>query len=76
MSMGKREDERQSDLWLVTSDLAQSPGHPFYERLNAVLREAEFDPRTEALCEPYYVKGKGRPGIPPGVYFRMLLVGS
>ena len=31
MSMGKREDERQSDLWLVTSDLAQSPGHPFYE---------------------------------------------
>jgi transposase len=75
MSMGKREDERQSDLWLVTSDLAQSPGHPFYERLNAVLREAEFDPRTEALCEPYYVKGKGRPGIPPGVYFRMLLVG-
>ena len=75
MSMGKREDERQSDLWLVTSDLAQSPGHPFYERLNAVLREAEFDPRTEALCEPYYVKGKGRPGIPPGVYFRMQLVG-
>jgi transposase len=75
MSMGKREDEQQSDLWLVTSDLARSPGHPFYERLNAVLREAEFDARTEALCEPYYVKGKGRPGIPPGVYFRMLLVG-
>lgn len=75
MSMGKREEERQSDLWLATSNLAQSPGHPFYERLNAVLREAEFDSRTEALCEPYYAKGKGRPGVPPGVYFRMLLVG-
>ena len=75
MSMGKRDEERQSDLWLATSNLAQSPGHPFYERLNAVLREAEFDARTETLCEAYYAKGKGRPSVPPGVYFRMLLVG-
>jgi transposase len=75
MSMGKRERERQSDLWLATSHLAQSPGHPFYERLNAVLREAEFDTRTEELCRPFYAKGKGRPSVPPGVYFRMLLIG-
>ncbi len=75
MSMGKRERERQSDLWLPTTDLAQSPGHPFYERLNSVLREAEFDSRAEELCRPYYAKGKGRPSVPPGVYFRMLLVG-
>jgi transposase len=75
MSMGKREEERQSELWLATSNLAESPGHPFYERLNAVLREAEFDARTEALCESYYAKGRGRPSVPPGVYFRMLLVG-
>ncbi len=75
MSMGKREGERQSDLWLATGSLAQSPGHPFYERLNAVLAEAAFDARTEELCAPFYAEGKGRPGIPPGVYFRMLLVG-
>ncbi len=75
MSMGKSEREQQADLWLVTSDLARSPGHPFYERLNAVLREAEFDTRTEALCRPCYAEGKGRPSLPPGVYFRMLLIG-
>src|SRR4029434_6162233 len=27
------------------------------------------------LCEPFYAAHQGRPGIPPGVYFRMLLVG-
>jgi transposase len=75
MSMGNRETERQSDLWLATSDLARSPGHPFYERLNGVLGEAEFDTRAEELCRPFYAKGKGRPSVPPGVYFRMLLIG-
>jgi transposase len=39
------------------------------------LREGGFDAYVEALCEPYYVQGKGRPSVPPGVYFRMLLVG-
>ena len=29
----------------------------------------------EDLCEPFYVQGEGRPRIPPGTYFRMLLVG-
>src|SRR5262249_38279060 len=29
----------------------------------------------EDLCRPYYADGVGRPGIPPGTYFRMLLVG-
>jgi len=75
MSMGKRERERQGDLWLATSDLAQSPGHPFYERLNALLAQAKFDERTEDLCRPFYADGRGRPSLPPGVYFRMLLIG-
>ena len=75
MAMGKRERERQADLWLATSDLARSPGHPFYERLNALLAEAKFDERTEELCRPFYAEGKGRPSLPPGVYFRMLLIG-
>ena len=75
MSMGKRERERQADLWLATSDLARSPGHPFYERLNAMLAAAEFDSRVEELCRPFYARGKGRPSVAPGVYFRMLLIG-
>ena len=63
MAMGKRERERQADLWLATSDLARSPGHPFYERLNALLAEAKFDERTEELCLPFYADGKGRPSL-------------
>jgi len=75
MSMGQRENERQRELWLPTAELARSPGHPFYEQVNRLLREAGFDEEVEELCRPYYADGKGRPSIPPGVYFRMLLVG-
>jgi len=75
MAMGKREREQQGGLWIATTRLAQSPGHPFYERLNTLLGAADFDTRTEALCEPFYADGKGRPSVPPGVYFRMLLIG-
>jgi transposase len=42
--------------------------------LNQVLREEGFDRQIEDLCAPYYKEG-GRPSIPLGVYFRMLLVG-
>ena len=74
MALGRRDDERQADFWTVTADLPRAPGHPFYEKLNELLREADFDRWVEARCAAYYAKS-GRPGIPPGVYFRMLLVG-
>lgn len=60
---------------VATADLPPAPGHPFYQRLNALLDEAGFDTFVEQLCRPYYADGLGRPGIPPGVYFRMLLAG-
>lgn len=74
MALGRRKDERQGELWVATHELPRSPGHVFYEKLNGLLAEAGFDAWIEDLCEPYYAK-TGRPGIPPGVYFRMLLVG-
>lgn len=74
MSLGKRKREQQ-EAWVATCDLPQSPGHPFYEKLNRLLGEAKFDEYVEALCRAYYADGVGRPGIPPGVYFRMLFVG-
>ena len=58
---------------IVTADLAPAPAHPFYQRLNRLLEEAGFDPFVEGLCRPYYAEGLGRPGVPPGIYFRMLL---
>jgi transposase len=74
MALGKRKREQQG-LWIVTTDLPKSPGHPFYRKLNQVLAEAEFDRWIEKLCQPYYAAKMGRPSIPPGVYFRMILVG-
>jgi transposase len=75
MAMGKREAARQDDLWIVAADLPQGPGHPFYRRLNQMLAAHGFDPFVEGLCEKFYHESLGRPGIPPGVYFRMLLLG-
>src|SRR5579884_865305 len=75
MGMGRRPQHQQSDLWVATTDLPRSPGHVFYDKLNALLAEAGFDAHVEDLCQPYYADGVGRESIPPGVYFRMLLVG-
>jgi len=74
MALGKRKGEQQ-EMWMATTDLPKSPGHVFYRKLNQVLAEAAFDKTVENLCQPYYHDHLGRPGIPPGVYFRMLLVG-
>jgi len=74
MAVGKRKASEQT-MWVATSSLPKSPGHPFYQKLNALLREAEFDRFCEEQCARYYAEGVGRPSIPPGVYFRMLMVG-
>lgn len=73
MALGKRKP-KQSELFIPTASVANGPGHPFYSKLNQVLAEAGFDEFVEQLCAPYYKEG-GRPGIPPGVYFRMVLIG-
>ena len=74
MGMGRREVERQGTFWVATSETTQGPRHVFYEKLNALLAEAEFDPWIEELCHPFYAE-TGRKGIAPGIYFRMLFVG-
>jgi transposase len=74
MALGKRGDERQGEFWPPTQNLAGGPGHVFYDKLNQVLAKARFDAFVEELCEPYYEQ-TGRRSIPPGVYFRMLIIG-
>jgi len=74
MALGKRQP-KQPGLWIAAPELPAAPGHPFYQKLNTLLDEAGFDRFVEGLCQPYYADGVGRPGIPPGVYFRMLFVG-
>ncbi len=75
MSLGKRgPDEKQERIWIEAARLATPAGHPFYERLNRLLSKRGFDAFAELACESFYAK-VGRPGLPPGVYFRALLVG-
>jgi len=74
MAMGRRTSE-QAPMWVVATDLPVSPSHPFYARLNTILAEAGFDRFAEEQCQPFYAPVMGRPGLPPGRYFRLLLVG-
>jgi transposase len=74
MALG-RQGARQADLMIGWAELPRSPGHAFYDRLQAVLTEAGFDGFAEARCAPYYASKRGRPSLPPGRYFRMHLVG-
>jgi transposase len=74
--MGTRQQrQRQEELWVATAALARPASHPFYERLNRVLDECQFDEFVESRCEPFYAKTLGRPGLAPGIYFRLLMVG-
>ena len=71
----KRTRDRQTPLWVATTDLPKSAGHPFYERLNRVLDDAGFDVFVEGQCAPFYAATQGRPSLAPGRYFRLLLLG-
>ena len=74
MSMGKKKS-RQGGMWIATSDLARSPGHPFYQRLGRLLAKHGFDAFVEERCRGFYAERLGRPSLPPSVYFRLLLIG-
>jgi len=75
MAMGTRKmRERQEDLW-YGGELPTAPGHPFYKRLNEVLDNAQFDTFCETSCADFYHEKLGRPSLPPGQYFRIMMIG-
>jgi transposase len=74
MALG-RQGDRQSEMLVSWSEMPRSPGHAFYDRLQAELVAAGFDGFVEGLCAAQYAERRGRPSLPPGRYFRMLLVG-
>jgi len=75
MAMGTRKQrERQEGLW-YRSELPEAPGHPFYRRLNEVLERGGFDDFCEQHCGRFYHERLGRPSLPPGQYFRLMMIG-
>lgn len=76
MAMGRRRKlVRQEEFWTPTAALPRAASHPFYQRLSRVLDEKKFDEFVESLCERFYAETMGRPGLAPGIYFRLLMVG-
>ena len=74
--MGRRKKRaRQEGLWTPTAALPVNASHPFYQRLNQILDEKQFDEYVETICEEFYAGEVGRPGLSPGIYFRLLMVG-
>jgi transposase len=67
--------QRHEELWVARAALPRAASHPFYERLNRLLDECQFDGFVESLCKPFYARTLGRPGLAPGIYFRLLMVG-
>jgi transposase len=47
----------------------------FYDQVNKTLAKHGFDKFAEKACEPFYAETMGRPGLAPGIYFRMQLIG-
>jgi transposase len=74
MAMSEGEPCKQREMWIETEALVKAPGHPFYRRLNQILRQHGFDAHVCSLCEKFYAE-TGRPSVPPAVYFRMLMIG-
>src|SRR3954468_14324855 len=75
MSTGKRLRDPQAVMWVPTTDLPTAASHPFYRRLNKLLRDHGFDDFVESQCTGFYAETMGRPSLPPGIYFRLLLIG-
>lgn len=72
MALGKRKTVQQP-LFVTTAALNIRP-NPFYAAVNKVLDAHHFDRFVEGLCAKFYADD-GRPSLPPGIYFRCLMVG-
>jgi transposase len=76
MAMGKRRRHaKQASMWVATQDLARSAAHPFSVRLNRFSTSTTSTDSSRACGERFYAD-EGRPGLPPGRYFRLLLIGN
>src|ERR1700730_10866174 len=74
MAMGRRKPKQQP-MFMATTDIVKPASHQFYAKVNEILDRNKVDRRLEYLCKRFYAPTMGRPGLAPGTYFRMLLVG-
>jgi len=65
--------ERQEELFIAAS-AAGALDNQFHGAPDKLLRKSGFD-FAEETCREFYAERMGWPGLPPGVYFRLLMVG-
>lgn len=74
--MFKPHSQSPPELFIAFSELVRPATTPFYAKLDQTLTSFDFATQARSLCAPAYsVNGRGRPGIDPVVYFKMLMVG-
>ena len=64
------------ELFIAATQLVRPATSPFYAKLDLTLESFGFADQVRLLCAPAYSQsGRGRPGIDPVVYFKILMVG-
>lgn len=72
----EKQKEAQQEFWIAAQEISKSPKSTFYSRLQETLDELGFEAEVRSICAPFYdVSGKGRPGIDPAVYVKMIMIG-
>ena len=66
----------QPELFIPSVRLVQPATSPFYSKLEQTLASFGFSDQVRQLCAAAYSdSGRGRPGVDPVVYFKMLMIG-
>jgi hypothetical protein len=68
----RKQRERQEELW-YRREMAKDPGFCVDNKLNEVLWRAGVDEFCDECCRGSTHEKLGRPLLPPGMYFRMLI---
>ena len=56
MAPGKRKQQHQQMFWVAADKLGGGPRNVFYDRLNQLLGEIDFDGKIEKAAEPHYCR--------------------
>src|SRR5208283_947852 len=74
--MFKPQTSPQPELFVPSCRLAQPATSTFYAKLEQTLQSFAFAAQVRELCAASYSdNGRGRPGVDPEVYFKMLMIG-
>jgi transposase len=70
------QSQPQPEFFIPASELVCPATTPFYAKLHETLESFGFAEKARNLCAPAYSDStRGRPGVDPVVYFKMLMVG-